>query len=90
MIIKESKMGCLFPLQFSISNVVFFSCTVITNNNEVLHKKLGHPNSNVLTYLLKHGLLDNKDSFSSSFVSFNYATCRLGKSKTLPFFSYAW
>ena len=30
--------------------------------------------------------LGNKDSFSSSPASFNYATCRLGKSKTLLFF----
>jgi hypothetical protein len=62
---KESKMKRLFPLQYCIPNAVSFACTVITNNNEVLHKKLGHPNSNVLTHLLKHGLFGNKDSFSS-------------------------
>ena len=52
-----------------------------TNNNEVWHKKLGHPNYVVLTHLLKHGFLGNNNSLSS----FDYATCRLGKSKTLHF-----
>ena len=84
-IAKGPKMVRLFPLQFSIPIPVSFACTATANNNEVWHKKLGYPNYVVLTHLLKHGHLGIKNSFSSSPASFNCATCRLGKSKTLPF-----
>jgi len=84
-IAKGSKVGRLFPLQFSISILVSFACTITANNNEVWHKKLGHPNSAVLTHLLKHGHLGNKDSFFPSPASFNCVTCHFGKSKTLLF-----
>jgi len=66
-ITKGPKVGRLFPLQFSIPNIVSFACSVTANNNEIWHKKLGCPNSIVLTYLLKHGFWGNKNSFSSSF-----------------------
>lgn len=42
---------------------------------------MGHPNFVVLTHLLKQYFLGNNNSFSSSF---DLATCRLGKNKTLP------
>nr|KYP68295.1 Retrovirus-related Pol polyprotein from transposon TNT 1-94 [Cajanus cajan] len=45
------------------------------------HNRLGHPNSHVLSTLLKSGSLGNKD-FS---VPFDCTTCKLGKSKVLPF-----
>ena len=41
-----------------------------------------HLNFVVLTHLLKHGFLGNNNSSS---LSFDCATCRLCKSKTLPF-----
>jgi len=71
-----SRGGCL------VQDLV--SGTVIVRGLK-WHKKLGHSNSVVLTHLLKHGHLGIKNSFSSSPASFNCATCRLGKSKTLPF-----
>ena len=80
-IAKGPKVGRLFPLYFSIPNVASFACMATANNNEVWHKKLGHPNFGVLTHLLKHGFLGNNNNSSS----FDCATCRLGKSKTLPF-----
>ena len=45
------------------------------------HNHLGHPNSHVLSTLFKSGSLGNKNSP----VSFDCTTCKLGKSKTLPF-----
>ena len=45
------------------------------------HNRLGHPNSHVLSTLLKSGSLGNK-IFS---VPFDCTTCKLGKSKFLPF-----
>lgn len=38
-----------------------------------------------LTHLIKHGYLSNKNKFSSSHLYFNYASCKLGKSKSLAF-----
>jgi len=55
-------------------------------SNEVCHKRLGHPYSRVLSYLLKYGLLNNKKHSPSTMFS-DCATCKLEKSKTLPFFS---
>jgi hypothetical protein len=45
--------------------------------------KLGHPNTTILTHLMKHGYLSNTNEFSS--LSFDCAPCKLGKSKSLPF-----
>jgi hypothetical protein len=46
-------------------------------------KKLGHPNSVILTHLMKHGYLSNTNGFSS--LSFDCVPCKLEKSKSLPF-----
>jgi hypothetical protein len=58
-------MGRLFPLySFSIPRSVSVGCSAITNNNSQLwHKKLGHPNSVILTHLMKHGYLNNTRIF---------------------------
>lgn len=84
-IAKGPKMGRLFPLQsFSIPRSISVGCSAIANNNShVWHKKLGHPNSVILTHLMKHGYLNNTNEFSS--LSFDCAPCKLGKSKSLPF-----
>jgi hypothetical protein len=47
------------------------------------HRKLGHPNSVVLSHLFKNGLLGNKNVVSNGCVS--CSVCKLAKSKTLPF-----
>ncbi|KAJ7002941.1 hypothetical protein NC653_008232 [Populus alba x Populus x berolinensis] len=60
---KGPKMGHLFPRQFSIHMSISFSYTALVNNSHVWHKKLGHSNSIVLTYLMKHIYLGNKDLF---------------------------
>jgi len=51
---------------------------------EVWHKCLGHPYFMVLLCLLKNGLLNDKEQ-SSSTIFPDYTTCKLGKSKTLPY-----
>jgi len=84
-IAKGPKVGRLFPLHFSIPRCLSFACTTVQNKSEVWHKRLGHPNSVVLSRLLNSGLLGNKTQFSSHDVFFYCSTCKLGKSKTLPF-----
>ena len=61
----------------------FFSLVCVDDRqlNKMWHNHLGHPNSHVLSTLFKSGSLGNKNSP----VSFDCTTCKLGKSKTLPF-----
>ena len=56
----------------------------MNNKCEVWHKRLGHPNSVILSHVINSGLLGNKDQFSSPH-SFDCSTCKLGKSKSLSF-----
>jgi hypothetical protein len=51
-IAKGPKVGRLFLLYFSIPRCLFFACTTVQNKSEVWHKRLGHPNSVVLSRLL--------------------------------------
>jgi len=82
-IAKGPKVGRLFPIHFSIPPVLSFACTSTASKTEVWHKRLGHPNSVVLSHLSNSGLLGNKNQFSVA--SIDCSTCKLGKSKTLPF-----
>lgn len=81
-IAKGPKVGRLFSLLlFSIPCSISVGCSAIANNNSHFwHKKLGHPNSVILTHLMKHGYLSNTNEFSS--LSFDCAPCKLGKSKS--------
>jgi hypothetical protein len=73
------KVGRLFPLQlFSIPRSISVGCSAIANNNHFWHKKLGHPNSIILTHLMKHGYLSSTNAFSS--LSIDCAPCKLGNS----------
>ncbi|XP_022843332.1 uncharacterized protein LOC111366879 [Olea europaea var. sylvestris] len=51
------KIGRLFPLHFSIPSCLSLACITVNNKSEVWHKRLGHPNSTILSYLLNSGLL---------------------------------
>lgn len=85
MIAKGPKVGRLFPLLLSSSPVSnYISCNAVQYDNEVWHRRLGHPNSHVLRVLLKSGFLGNKNSSSNNDIA-DCASCKLGKSKTLPF-----
>ena len=81
-IVKGPKVGRLFPLQF-ISSHLSFACNNVLNSYEDWHRKLGHPNSTVLSHLFKTGLLGNKQVICTASVS--CPVCKLSKSKTLPF-----
>ena len=82
-IAKGPKVGKLFPLHFSIPTLSL-ACMAINSQSEIWHKRLGHPNSVVLSYMLSPGLLGNKEHVSKA-LSFDCLICKLGKSKTLSF-----
>ena len=48
----------------------------------VWHRRLGHPNTQILSHVLNSDLPGNKDRYS---LSLECDSCKLGKSKTLPF-----
>lgn len=88
MIAKGPKVGRLFPLAFSsstCSSLPFVSCNSAHVDYTTWHKRLGHPNSHVLHDLLKSGFLGNKESPSLSTLPSDCISCKLGKSKILPF-----
>ena len=90
MIAKGPKVGRLFPLYVSPSTFIpsfpllSFACNVVGSGNKMWHKRLGHPNSDVLHTLFNSGLLGTK-ACSSIDLSFDCTSCKLGKSKVLPF-----
>ena len=90
MITKGHKVGLLFPFHVSPSTFIpsfpllSFACNVVGSGNKMWHRRLGHPNSNVLGTLFNSGLLGNK-ACSSIDISFDCTSCKLGKSKVLPF-----
>jgi hypothetical protein len=57
---KGPKVGRLFPLHFSIPSSLSLACVTVNTPNEVWYKRLGHPNSVVLSHMLNSGLLGNK------------------------------
>ncbi|KAJ0075075.1 hypothetical protein Patl1_34923 [Pistacia atlantica] len=61
---KGSKVGRLFLMHFSIPDVISFACNDVNNKCEGWHKRLGHPNSAILSHIIISGLLGNKDQFS--------------------------
>jgi hypothetical protein len=90
MIVKGPKVGRLFPLYISPSIIIpsfpllSFACNVVGSEKKIWHRRLGHPNSDVLRTLINFGLLGNK-ACSSLDLSFDCTSCKLGKSKVLPF-----
>ena len=87
-IAKGPKVGRLFPLflpvpAFSlVSFITSFACNNVSDLSMVWHRRLGHPNTQILSHVLNSGLLGNKDRYS---LSLECAFCKLGKSKILPF-----
>ena len=66
MIAKGPKVGRLFPLHVSPSTIIpsfpllSFACNVVGSRHKMWHRRLGHPNSDVLRTLFNSGLLGNK------------------------------
>ena len=86
-IMKGPKCGRLFPLQLSHirNNPEFALFSVSSQNNwKFWHKRLGHPNAKTLLSLFRTGLL-NKKVASYHDIVMDCSTCKLGKSKILPF-----
>jgi transposase InsO family protein len=87
-IAKGPKVGRLFPLflpvpAFSpVSFITSFACNTVSDPSMVWHRRLGHPNTQILSHVLNSSLLGNKDRSS---LSLECASCKLGKSKILPF-----
>lgn len=87
-IAKGPKVGRLFPLLlpvsslYPVSSITSFSCDNVPNMSMVWHRRLGHPNTQILSHVLNSGFLGNKGSSS---LSLECDSCKLGKSKTLPF-----
>ncbi|RVX19793.1 Retrovirus-related Pol polyprotein from transposon RE1 [Vitis vinifera] len=87
-IAKGPKVGCLFPLflpipDFSpLSSIKSFACNNASGLSMVWHRRLGHPNTQILSHVLNSDLPGNKDRSS---LSLECDSCKLGKSKTLPF-----
>ena len=83
---KGPKHGRLFHYHYlqernSVASALFSDSS---SNKCQLWNRLGHPHSKTLMSLFNSGLLlDNKVSFKD--VSFNCSSCKMGKSKTLPF-----
>ena len=86
-IAKGPKCGRLFPLELSTQprnkSEFAFSC-LHSNNVQLWHNRLGHPDSKVLLSLFKSGLINEMKNYALD-VILNCSTCKLGKSKNLPF-----
>nr|KYP76879.1 Retrovirus-related Pol polyprotein from transposon TNT 1-94 [Cajanus cajan] len=88
MIAKGPKVGCHFPLYSSMSQcsfLSFISCNFAIVSFQTWHKRLGHPNCNVLHDLMKSSVLGIQNFPSLSVVQFDCLFCKLDKSKILPF-----
>ena len=90
MITKGPKVGQLFPFHVSLSTIIpsfpllSFACNVVGSEHKMSHRRLDHPNYDVLRTLFNSGLLGNK-ACSSLDLSFDCSSCKLGKSKVLLF-----
>nr|KYP40130.1 Retrovirus-related Pol polyprotein from transposon TNT 1-94 [Cajanus cajan] len=87
-IAKGLQVRRLFPIHFSLSpslSLPLVSCNFVIVDYQVWHRRLGHPNSNVLHDMLKYGFLGNKHTPSLNDIHFHCIPCKLGKSKILPF-----
>lgn len=80
-IAKGPKVGRLFPLQFTVPPTLSLASSVVENKGGIWHRRLGHPNNVVLTHLLQSGVLGSTDKS----LLVDCSSCKLGKSKTLPF-----
>ncbi|RVW79104.1 Retrovirus-related Pol polyprotein from transposon RE1 [Vitis vinifera] len=87
-IAKGPKVGRLFPLFLPVpdfsprSSIKSFACNNVSDLSMVWHRRLGHPNTQILSHVLNSDLPGNKDRYS---LSLECDSCKLGKSKTLPF-----
>ncbi|KAL8122776.1 hypothetical protein AgCh_010956 [Apium graveolens] len=86
-ITRGPKVKRLFPIQFpsACRSFPIVSCNFARIDYHAWHKRPGHPNNDILRGLLKSGVLGNTKLLSLNSVQFDCNSCKLGKSKTLPF-----
>ena len=60
-------------------------CGSSSNACYLWQKRLGHPNAKDLLSLLDFGFLLNKSYFTMNDITFDFSSCKMGKSKSLPF-----
>nr|CAN77868.1 hypothetical protein VITISV_001383 [Vitis vinifera] len=85
----SSKFTDVFLAHQLYTNLIFVG-QLVDNNcivnffdlSMVWHRRLGHPNTQILSHVLNSDLPGNKDRSS---ISLECDSCKLGKSKTLPF-----
>ena len=87
-ITKGPKVGCLFPLflhvpTFSlVSSIKSFACNNVPDLSMVWHRRLSHPNTQILSHVLNASFLGHRERSS---LSLECDSCKLGKNKTLSF-----
>ena len=59
---KGPKVGHLFPLHFSVSNFVSLASITVNQKSEVWHKRIGHPNSVILSHLINLGFFHGQSA----------------------------
>jgi hypothetical protein len=70
LIAKRPRVGRLFPLFLPVpacspdSSIKSFACNNVSDLSMVWHRRLGHPNTQILSHILNSGLLGNKDRYS--------------------------
>lgn len=89
MIGKGPKCGIIYPLHTTSpardATLFWLFSSPLNNECQLWHKRPGHSNAQKLSFMLNGGLLMNKISCSLKDVIFDRSTCKLGKSKALPF-----
>ena len=81
-LLKGPMCGRLFLLQLSTQDRNKSASALLSasssNKCQLWHKRLGHPNSKTLMFLLNYPLFnDNKTSFKD--ISFDCDSCKMGK-----------
>ena len=85
-IAKGPNVGHLFPLFLPVptlspvSSLKSFACNNVPHLSMVWHRRLGHPNTQILSHVWNFGFLGHKECSS---LSLECDSCKLGKSKTL-------
>jgi ABC-type spermidine/putrescine transport system permease subunit II len=65
-----------FPLflPVPVSSIKSFACNNVSDLSMVWHRRLGHPNTQILSHVLNSSLLGNKNSSSFSLECVNHIT----------------
>ena len=85
---KGPKVGLLFALFLPVpelslvSSIKSLYCINVLDLSMECHRRLGHPNTQILSHVWNSSFLSHRECSS---LSIECDSCKLGKSKTLPF-----